>query len=275
MARNEEKAMGLFNKWTTMKQEAAFSDSRRPFAGKKGITLADAQKKRQEIIREASKKIAAIQNAALGEHAIRDLNDAINKLLREKHYWERRIRELGGGDYSRKNLRGRGIEAEGKELPGAVGYRYFGAAKELPGVRELFQQHEADIESRRKKRTRADIYRNITPDYYGYNDEDDEALIPKEAERERVLIQRAIEEYDEAKRQRQIEIQSMGLAGSVLEQQDAADDDEDDVLASTLLGASSAVTDANVRAHVPVPSQEDIAKFVIEQRKRELMNKYL
>lgn len=35
MARNEEKAMGLFNKWTTMKQEAAFSDSRRPFAGKK------------------------------------------------------------------------------------------------------------------------------------------------------------------------------------------------------------------------------------------------
>lgn len=38
----------------------------------------------------------------------------------------------------------------------------------------------------------------------------------QEAERERVLIQRAIEEYDEAKRQRQIEIQSMGLAGSVL-----------------------------------------------------------
>lgn len=27
-----------------------------------GLTLADAQKKRQEIIREASKKIAAIQN---------------------------------------------------------------------------------------------------------------------------------------------------------------------------------------------------------------------
>lgn len=117
--------------------------------------------------------------AALGEHAIRDLNDAINKLLKEKQYWERRIRELGGGDYSRKNLRGRGIEAEGKELPGAPGYRYFGAAKELPGVRELFQQHEADIEARRKKRTRADIYRNITPDYYGFNDEDDEALIPK------------------------------------------------------------------------------------------------
>lgn len=117
--------------------------------------------------------------AALGEHAIRDLNDAINKLLKDKQYWERRIRELGGGDYSRKNLRGRGIEAEGKELPGAPGYRYFGAAKELPGVRELFQQHEADIEARRKKRTRADIYRNITPDYYGFNDEDDEALIPR------------------------------------------------------------------------------------------------
>lgn len=74
---------------------------------------------------------------------------------------------------------------------------------------------------------------------------------------ERIRIQRAIEEYEEAKRQRQLEIQSMGLAGAVVEQQEA-EDDEDDVLAATLLG-SSAATDANIRAHVPVPSQEDIA----------------
>ena len=37
--------------------------------------------------------------AGLGEFRIRDLNDEINKLLREKKHWEERIRELGGPDY--------------------------------------------------------------------------------------------------------------------------------------------------------------------------------
>jgi hypothetical protein len=30
---------------------------------------------------------------------LRDLNDEINKLLREKGHWEDRIKELGGQDY--------------------------------------------------------------------------------------------------------------------------------------------------------------------------------
>lgn len=37
--------------------------------------------------------------AGLGEFRIRDLNDEINKLLREKRHWEDRIKELGGPDY--------------------------------------------------------------------------------------------------------------------------------------------------------------------------------
>ena len=37
--------------------------------------------------------------ASLGEHRIRELNDEINKQMRQKNYWEKRIRELGGGDY--------------------------------------------------------------------------------------------------------------------------------------------------------------------------------
>jgi hypothetical protein len=32
---------------------------------------------------------------------IRDLNDEINKLIREKGHWERRIVELGGPDYAK------------------------------------------------------------------------------------------------------------------------------------------------------------------------------
>ena len=41
---------------------------------------------------------------------------------------------------------------EGKELPGAPGYKYYGAAKDLPGVRELFQEKDDESELRRRKR---------------------------------------------------------------------------------------------------------------------------
>lgn len=40
-----------------------------------------------------------IQNAGLGEHRIRDLNDEINQLLKVKWQWEMRIIELGGPNY--------------------------------------------------------------------------------------------------------------------------------------------------------------------------------
>ncbi len=44
-------------------------------------------------------QVGEIQNPGLGEFKIRDLNDEINKLLREKGHWERRIKELGGPNY--------------------------------------------------------------------------------------------------------------------------------------------------------------------------------
>lgn len=73
---------------------------------------------------------------------IRDLNDEINKLIREKGHWERRIVELGGPDYSKTGPKV--TDSEGKTLAEATGrgpgYRYFGAAKNLPGVKELFEK---------------------------------------------------------------------------------------------------------------------------------------
>lgn len=38
--------------------------------------------------------------ASLSDYQVRDLNDEINKLLREKSHWERRIRQLGGAIYA-------------------------------------------------------------------------------------------------------------------------------------------------------------------------------
>ena len=77
-------------------------------------SLSEAEKWRRQIVREITKKISAIQNAGLGEHRIRDLNDRINKLIREKGHWQKRIRELGGADYGANAPRA--YDADGREL---------------------------------------------------------------------------------------------------------------------------------------------------------------
>lgn len=50
---------------------------------------------------------------------IRDLNDEINKLIREKGHWEVRIVELGGPDYAKSAPRAQ--DSEGNEIRGATG----------------------------------------------------------------------------------------------------------------------------------------------------------
>lgn len=69
--------------------------------------------------------------AGLGEFRIRDLNDEINKLMREKRHWEVQIKSLGGPDHARVGPKM--LDQDGKEVPGNRGYKYFGAAKDLPG----------------------------------------------------------------------------------------------------------------------------------------------
>lgn len=105
---------------------------RRPYLASECKSLYACEKWRMQIIREIAKKVAQIQNAGLGEFRIRDLNDEINKLLREKRHWEDQIKELGGPDYQKVGPRM--LDHEGKEVPGNRGYKYFGAAKELPGI---------------------------------------------------------------------------------------------------------------------------------------------
>jgi pre-mRNA-splicing factor ISY1 len=167
MARNEEKAFTLFNKWQTFKQDFhASRANRRPFLASECDSLQDAEKFRREIVSNLSKNVSAIKNPSLGEHRIRELNDEINKQMKQKYYWELRIRELGGNVGMGKHY-----YDEGKELPGAPGYRYYGAAKDLPGIKELFEaaeHEETQIQQRKqRKRSRKELSRNITPEYYG------------------------------------------------------------------------------------------------------------
>lgn len=108
--------------------------------------------------------------------------------------------QLGGPDYARSQPQA--YDADGAAVSGARGYKYFGAAKNLPGVRELFEKEEREP----RKRTRQDMYKYIEPDYYGFRDDEDEQQLKDEEEAEKKQRQRAMDGWDaaEAKRKAQV-----------------------------------------------------------------------
>ncbi|KAG6415778.1 hypothetical protein SASPL_123196 [Salvia splendens] len=145
MARNEEKAQSMLNHFITMKEEEKRPPKQhRPYLASECCDLAEADKLGQQIMHEISRKVAEIQNEGLGEHCIRGLNDEIDKLIQEKVRWERRIVELRGHNYSRYSAKMTDLDGNIVDVPNpsgrGPGYRYFGAAKKLPGVRELFEK---------------------------------------------------------------------------------------------------------------------------------------
>lgn len=119
MARNAEKAMTTLARWRAAKETESGKNERRPYLASECNDVSKCEKWRIEIIREVSKKVAQIQNAGLGEFRIRDLNDEINKLLREKRHWENQISNLGGPHYRRYGPRE--FDSEGREVPGNRG----------------------------------------------------------------------------------------------------------------------------------------------------------
>ncbi|GAA5846657.1 hypothetical protein JCM5353_000750 [Sporobolomyces roseus] len=136
--------------------------------------------------------------AGLTDYEIRDLNDQINKLLREKFHWENQIIALGGANY--KRAAGKSTDADGREVPGQRGYKYFGRAKELPGVRELFSTsaaNEAELES--YKAIKVSLFDNAGPEYYGdfaEKGEDGKKLLEEEAEAEKAAWEEALENLE-------------------------------------------------------------------------------
>lgn len=260
MARNEEKANSMMNKWVTMKEGMAAGgiQGRRPFLASECDDIGQCMHWRRQILRETTRKITEIQNAGLGEHRIRDLNDEINKLIRERFHWERRIRELNGPDMSRS---GTAMTRDGKTARGGRrGYQYFGAAKDLPGVRELFEEKAPP----KPKRTRADMYRNVTPDYYGYRDEDDGTILLAEAEAETKAVAEAVEEWRVAETARKKARLLRRAAAGTTSTGAVGDSDSD----------SDAGEAEAFKAHVAVPSQEEVAKAVVEAKKAALLAKY-
>mmetsp|Transcript_7975 Transcript_7975/g.29501 ORF Transcript_7975/g.29501 Transcript_7975/m.29501 type:complete len:282 (-) Transcript_7975:38-883(-) len=262
MARNEEKANALLNRWLDAKAGILGTKrdpKKRPFLASECNDVAEADKWRSQILREIGKKVMEIQNAGLGEHVLRDLNDEINKLVREKGHWENRIIELGGPNYKKgakvRDEDGAYVEkATGK----GAGYRYYGAAKNLPGVRELFQK-EKKVEN---KRTRYDMYKNIDGDYYGFRDDEDGILDKLEGEAQKKMRAAEIEKWDLRQKERAQAEKDLGISAQG-DSKTGAD------------GASAEMPASDFVAHVPLPDQKEIERMVITKKKQDLLSKYV
>ena len=122
---------------------------RRPKMASGCKSLRECERWRGEILREISRKVSKIQDgksrivfvrplcgpepvvlsvhrssifctAGLTDYEVRDLNDEINKLIREKRHWENQIVALGGANYRRNVAM---LDDDGKEVPGTKGYK--------------------------------------------------------------------------------------------------------------------------------------------------------
>jgi pre-mRNA-splicing factor ISY1 len=162
--------------------------TRRPRVITEVDSIPACEKWRGQVLKEISRKVSRIQESALSDYQIRDLNDEINKLMREKHMWEVQIRNLGGPNYMRGG--GKVYDEQGREIPGGgKGYRYFGRARELPGVKELFEAARASKEDKQPEEKR-DVRRKVDAAYYGYApDEESDSLLKFEAEKERQAVE--------------------------------------------------------------------------------------
>lgn len=248
MARNEEKSQSMLNRWLQLEKGTDGSKpkekQKRPYLAELCSDLQEAEKWRMQILKEIGKNVMLIQNTSLEEHKIRDINDLINKLLREKYHWERRVVELGGTD-----RRSGPPIAEDESDVGAIkapgNYYYFGAAKNLPGVRELLKPKKQDV----NRRTRYDMYQRIDADYYGFRDDEDGLLQKLEKEAEQKAREKVIAEWNEA----QISKYGSLEACPYLPKHDES---------------------VEYKVHVALPTQEEINQEILNKRKEEVMKKF-
>ncbi|KAK6463350.1 Isy1-like splicing factor, partial [Scheffersomyces coipomensis] len=182
-SRNKEKAQSALNRFQAYKnKEAGILESNpnlRPKYVQSVTSLPQAEKWRSTVISEISVKLTRIQDVSINDYQIRDINDDLNSLFKEKRAWEYHIKSLGGNDYINfgKNMNQAGItDSSGLQVKG---YRYFGRAKELPDVKQALEAQKkirndktsarkAQDEEVKAMKSRLD---RIDLSYYGWYDE--------------------------------------------------------------------------------------------------------
>lgn len=183
MAQNQEKAQAVLYRFRQAQAAELgvkpFTPGKRPTVANGITSLRECERWRASVMSDLERKVSKIQDYGLNEYEIRDLNDEINQLFRQKMMWEKHIMALGGANYI--NTSARLMDDEGSLLPGTRGYKYFGRAKDLPGVKEMFNRtaaQEEELESYRTQKFRR--FQNQTGAYFGNEDEDDGVLLDEE-----------------------------------------------------------------------------------------------
>lgn len=262
MARNEEKAQSMLNRYLRGKAEEKgeyYPGQQRPYLASMCDRLDAAEQWRNQVLREITGKVVQIQNKGLGESKIRDLNDQINKLLKEKYHWEIRIRELGGPDYSRSALPVG--DGEAIQIRGSKGYYYFGAARELPGVKQLLKESYSTEE---KKPSRAELYKCVDAEYYGFLDDHDRNLEQLEYEAEVEARKALVEKWetdhmvssDSNNKQTKIDLEDLS--------------DEDELEESSIL-----LKDENIFHKIKPGHESQVEQLVLDRKKRQLLEQVL
>lgn len=171
----------LLNRWVRMKREEREEKSwEKPQDPGTVQSLAVCERWRKRVCEDIDKKLERLYNEPLPEAETRFLNDEVNQILREIRRWEIRIVELGGIDYSRV-----GHTTPGGDVLSTDDnqYRYFGRARDLPGLRELLdaeRQQKKEFASMRTRANKRALMDSVGPDYYGLYDDAD--LVAEEAQ---------------------------------------------------------------------------------------------
>lgn len=244
MSRDSEKAQSMLHRFHQQqaKQNGLVSreKERRPRDIQSITDVGECEKWRGDVVREISRKISKIQDPSLNDYSVRDLNDAINRLMRQKYAWEVQIRSLGGPNYMRTGMRT--TEDGGREVAGNKGYKYYGRARELPGVKQLLEQGipREPLESHRTQ------IRHMNAEYYGLDDYEDAELLAYEEQEEKF----AKKNVDQLVKENNGQTPQQGRMGDVQQLLPSYDEFE-------------------------VPSQNEVEKYLLHKRKSQLLDKYL
>ncbi|ODQ77671.1 hypothetical protein BABINDRAFT_163384 [Babjeviella inositovora NRRL Y-12698] len=188
MSRNSEKSQSSLHRFQAYKNQIGgvleSNPNLRPKSVKSCKSLPQAEKWRSVVLKEINGRLTRINDASLNDYQIRDINDELNKMIKELRSWEYHIKELGGVDYINvQTARLAGSPNFGALGYSLRGYKYFGRAKELEGVKEIIDfQRKQKLESQdlfnNKKSERAakskalkELEARAGPLYYGYLDE--------------------------------------------------------------------------------------------------------
>lgn len=273
MSRNKEKAQAGLNRYHDIKSKEAgvleSNPSLRPKYVQNVKSLPQAEKWRSTVLSEISVKLTRISDQATSDFQLRELNDSLNKLFKEKRAWEYHIKALGGNDYItyNKDFSNAGVYGEYVDDSGnkVKGYRYFGRAKDLPDIKPLLESKSKENGDALKGRIPKKQVKDLPYSYYGfYEDKKSNLLRDQEIE----SINKIIQELGESK------IDVIDYPDDPVDEQYEFEQKRSKEILKQMSGDPKVTPKIELTDfEVEIPDENVINKWLVDRKKRELMKK--